>query len=608
MRAISFGKKKPAAAEPAASSASAASSAAPSRASALLSKRPHLGSSQLKYQYEVQVHSITFTGPVVPQGAVKVLWTRGSKQAETADGFVGGGRSVEFGSQRLSLLCTLFRDAKREGPTPFADKLCSFFLLGSTSRGAKPLGKCEVNISPFADVLAAAPTSLELTLRKGSREVATLRLSIASRWLKEYVVDSDAESISSAGSLGLGLDDDLNASHRDDDLNPDDWLGDAIGDGSGLGDDGGVSGELSAVAEGAPATAAADEPPPPPPPPPAEPAVDPISASVAAVLQAARESETQAESDAAVEVRRRSLSDDPLDQLAAAVAAAGNNLGDRACGSGALPSAAAAAPAGAPFTAKSKRRATFAGAPPRADELSGDGPPRASVSGRLAATTAQSFSGAWGSSGGDAAEIARLQAGRLELEAQIAASQALQRKVHRRVEEEQAAFEEERAAHRAQVAGLREEIIAAGGREREQSSVAQKLRRQLDEARGEVAVLKRLREEAEEGVAGKAADADAGDSLAWAEGGGPSPGRAQLLEDLQGKLDRSEAHRQEVARKLGKARKAEQHRLAQYEAEIAHLNEKVRARARPPAPPGAARRSRAAPRRALRLRLLRLRR
>ena len=69
MRAISFGKKKPAAAEPAASSASAASSAAPSRASALLSKRPHLGSSQLKYQYEVQVHSITFTGPVVPQGA-----------------------------------------------------------------------------------------------------------------------------------------------------------------------------------------------------------------------------------------------------------------------------------------------------------------------------------------------------------------------------------------------------------------------------------------------------------------------------------------------------------------------------------------------------------
>ena len=155
-----FRQKKPAVSEPAASSTAPAASSR-SSASALLSKRPHLGSSQLKYQYEVQVHSITFTGPVVPQGAVKVLWTRGSKQAETADGFVGGGRSVEFGSQRLSLLCTLFRDAKREGPTPFADKLCSFFLLGSTSRGAKPLGKCEVNISPFADVLAAAPTSLE---------------------------------------------------------------------------------------------------------------------------------------------------------------------------------------------------------------------------------------------------------------------------------------------------------------------------------------------------------------------------------------------------------------------------------------------------------------
>ena len=40
------------------------------------------------------MHSITFTGPVVPQGAVKVLWTRGSKQAETADGFVGGGAGL----------------------------------------------------------------------------------------------------------------------------------------------------------------------------------------------------------------------------------------------------------------------------------------------------------------------------------------------------------------------------------------------------------------------------------------------------------------------------------------------------------------------------------
>ena len=155
MRAISFGKKKPAVSEPAASSTAPAASSR-SSASALLSKRPHLGSSQLKYQYEVQVHSITFTGPVVPQGAVKVLWTRGSKQAETADGFVGGGRSVEFGSQRLSLLCTLFRDAKREGPTPFADKLCSFFLLGSTSRGAEPLGKCEV----ISSELSALQSSL----------------------------------------------------------------------------------------------------------------------------------------------------------------------------------------------------------------------------------------------------------------------------------------------------------------------------------------------------------------------------------------------------------------------------------------------------------------
>ena len=64
-----------------------------------------------------------------------------------------------------------------------------------------------------------------------------------------------------------------------------------------------------------------------------------------------------------------------------------------------------------------------------------------------------------------------------------------------------------------------------------------------------------------------------------------------------------------MARKLGKARKAEQHRLAQYEAEIAHLNEKARARARPPrpAPPAETAPRRAAPRRALLRRRLRLR-
>ena len=268
------------------------------------------------------------------------------------------------------------------------------------------------------------------------------------------------------------------------------------------------------------------------------------------------------------------------------MAAAGSTSAiERAAPARCLPPPHAAALAGAHRSRQSRSDARRLPSAPCAPTSSAATGRRASVSGRLAATTAQSFSGACRSSGGDAAEIARLP-GRLELEAQIAASQALQRKVHRRVEEEQAAFEEERAAHRAQVAGLREEIIAAGGREREQSSVAQKLRRQLDEARGEVAVLKRLREEAEEGVAGKGADADAGDSLAWAEGGGPSPGRAQLLEDLQGKLDRSEAHRQEVARKLGKARKA---RAAPPRAvrgrDCPPQREGARARARPPRPP-----------------------
>ena len=41
------------------------------------------------------------------------------------------------------------------------------------------------------------------------------------------------------------------------------------------------------------------------------------------------------------------------------------------------------------------------------------------------------------------------------------------------------------------------------------------------------------------------------------------------------KLDRSEEHREQVARKLGKARKHQQNQLAQYEAEIGQLAEKA---------------------------------
>ena len=73
---------------------------------------------------------------------------------------------------------------------------------------------------------------------------------------------------------------------------------------------------------------------------------------------------------------------------------------------------------------------------------------------------------------------------------------------------------------------------------------------------------------------GQLKEAVAGGGADWEDG-------LALREDLQGKLDRSEAHRQEVAKKLGKARKHQQNLLSQYEAEIAHLADKERAAVQP---------------------------
>ena len=48
------------------------------KAKALAAKRPHLGSTQRKYQYEVTVGALAFAPKAtVPPGSVCMLWTRG---------------------------------------------------------------------------------------------------------------------------------------------------------------------------------------------------------------------------------------------------------------------------------------------------------------------------------------------------------------------------------------------------------------------------------------------------------------------------------------------------------------------------------------------------
>eukprot|EP00965_Chrysotila_dentata_P140144 4632899-Pleurochrysis_carterae.AAC.1 len=133
--------------------------------------------------------------------------------------WIGVRLQVRF-AQTLSLICTLFRDNSSKpvkGKPPaavtsttsttstatvtaaaiagagtsdeqqmrFSEKLCTFALIRHGRRGAHTVAKCKVDMSPFADVPADRPTKLTLLLSKGSEPIASLELSIASKWLKE---------------------------------------------------------------------------------------------------------------------------------------------------------------------------------------------------------------------------------------------------------------------------------------------------------------------------------------------------------------------------------------------------------------------------------------
>ena len=206
------------------------------------------------------------------------------------------------------------------------------------------------------------------------------------------------------------------------------------------------------------------------------------------------------------------------------------------------------------------------------------------------------------------------EADRLELEAQLAASQALQRKTHARfeaVQQEQEQAELERRALRAEVGGLQQQLVATEGRERQQAHTAATATAQLLEARAEA---KRLRLEIQERADEGGADDD--DQLAMQQmrqdlqvkldrseqhrdpdpdpnpnpnpnpkpnpnpdsnpdpNPNPDPTPIPTPNPNQVKLDRSEQHREEVARKLGRARKHQQNQIQQYEAEISLLAEK----------------------------------
>jgi hypothetical protein len=118
---------------------------------AALSRRPHVGSSQFKYQYDVVVHSLQLLTAAPNNGTISVLWTRGSKTAITSEQrFTASRCSFE---QQLTLICTLFRERNNgAGAAQFAEKLCTFAVIEQGSRGTRTLAKCKVDISPHAEV------------------------------------------------------------------------------------------------------------------------------------------------------------------------------------------------------------------------------------------------------------------------------------------------------------------------------------------------------------------------------------------------------------------------------------------------------------------------
>jgi len=109
---------------------------------------------------------------------------------------------------------------------------------------------------------------------------------------------------------------------------------------------------------------------------------------------------------------------------------------------------------------------------------------------------------------------------------------------------------------RATLHTTQQQLLVAQDSLRKHAHEASKASSQLTEARGEVQRLKEERKSLSLQLTTQGPTmGDNEDKLAWQQ-------------DLRGKLDRSEQHREEVARKLGKARKHQQNLLAQYETEI----------------------------------------
>ena len=160
--------------------------------------------SATKYQFEVVVSRFEPKQPLPPAtGGVAVLWTRGSKTAMTGERQIDEDSSSSTGrctpvwfEEQLQLICTLFRDTNG-----FSEKLCTLALLENRMvgklAGTRTLGKCKVDISPFAalDGTPTEPRALAVELLRSQKSIGTLHVKIKSRWIREA---ADGATVTSA--------------------------------------------------------------------------------------------------------------------------------------------------------------------------------------------------------------------------------------------------------------------------------------------------------------------------------------------------------------------------------------------------------------------------
>ena len=170
-----------------------------------------MAQAQCKYQFEVKVGRFESAKGVSAQGRLAVLWTRGTKTAETSGAPAGGegARDVVF-DEVLQLICTLLRPPSAPEGAVFLEKLCSFSLVehlvvGGLA-GTRTLGKARgVDLAPYADGTPALPRPLQLELRKNGAQVGVLHLTLSCRSLAGASVAGGACS----GSIGSWDDDEL---------------------------------------------------------------------------------------------------------------------------------------------------------------------------------------------------------------------------------------------------------------------------------------------------------------------------------------------------------------------------------------------------------------